>query len=166
MNRSNQFANLTGMIFLTVVGCSLTQMGCHGDQMAPVYATTKPSPESLIGKYKIKIWSIREIEDPRPQMTLSLSSDGKFRGTNLPPPVLGLFPAEFLSLLVKGEGTWKLDEFGSLSNGDRIWGVDLGERFHAPMVISSDVSYDLIFVFGDPDSSRRIVMTRQEDEED
>jgi hypothetical protein len=93
-----------------------------------------------------------------------LRADGTFEATNVPPRDVKFPGPDFLSTLVDGSGTWRVDVIGAVDDGWRtkkVWGVYLESstaRMAPAHLVGQRPPYGLIFSVGDPDSGEAMVL--------
>jgi hypothetical protein len=146
---------------------------CQYDPHAHLYTTRKPSPQDLVGRYKLKWQTVTGdglLAFGGKLPVVELFADGSFTATNLPPggPQISVLDRDFWRTLLNGSGHWRVDAVGGIDNGfgreEIHWGVYL-ESVAAPLhpagLTGTKLPYGLIFTLGDPDLGEAMFFERQ-----
>jgi len=146
---------------------------CQYDPHAHLYTTRKPSPQDLVGLYKLKRQTVTgdglsALGGKLP--VVELFADGSFTATNVSPrgPKTSVRDQDFWGTLLNASGHWRVGSVGGIDNGvgreETHWGVYL-DSVAAPVdaagLTGTKPPYGLIFTLGDPDSGTAMFLERQ-----
>ncbi len=141
---------------------------CPFGAIAPNFVTEKPKQENIIGVYELsdqRVVSESVVEDK--VSYIELYPDQKCNMVNFPVFVENMaFEYEFQELYT-GKCNWRIETTGSINSWDvaSIWGVcfenvSFESTNKCASFLNTKYSYDLEFVFGDPDSNRTMSFSR------
>jgi hypothetical protein len=146
-------------VLATVVLLTTFIFGCGCDPHAGKYTTTSPTPQLLVGDWKLKAGSFA-INATKPTK-LTLRADGSFTAVNYPGAAVGSFgtPGSFLD----GDGNWSVQQHQSFWVVGITWQnlggkqLDYGQMLH----IQNDAAPHVLRHFiGDPDSGEALVFKK------
>lgn len=146
-------------VLATAVLMTTFIFGCGGDPHAGKYATTKPTPQSLVGDWKPKAGSF--ASNATKPTKLTLRADGSFTAVNYPGATVGSFGTA--GSFLDGDGTWSVQQHQSFwvvgITWQRLGGkqLDYGQMLH----IQNDAPpHVLRHIIGDPDSGEALVFEK------
>lgn len=133
--------------------------GCGGDPYAGKYAKARPTPQSLVGDWKLKIGS--PGTDPSKPTKLTLRADGSFSAVNYPGAALGSFGSA--GSFLDGDGIWSVQQHQSFWVIRIHWQnlgksqIDVGDMIN---ILNDNPPYVLHHIIGDPDLGEALVFVK------
>jgi hypothetical protein len=133
--------------------------GCGGDPYAGKYAKAKPTPQMLVGDWKLKAGS--PGSNPTKPTKLTLRADGSFTVVNYPGAGVGSFGTA--GGFLDGDGTWSVQQHQSFWVIGITWQklggkqLDYGQMLH---ILNDAPPHVLRHIIGDPDSGEALVFEK------
>jgi hypothetical protein len=154
----------------TIMILALAAAGCQYDPYAHEFTTAKPDPAALAGIYRLKEQTVAPgglTALGGKECKVDLRDDGTFVATHVPPFSAEQTGPSLLNRLVSGQGRWRVESVGAVSDGQgparTHWGIRLeseSEAMMAPGLKGDGPPYGLIFTIGDPDAGQVLILEK------